>query len=403
MADASVLGLTYILLQEEEEEELLLAKLKKIEKPHPLYLSRCEEGFQNILIQRHFLKDDSMFRKFFRLNRVQFDYILSCIENGLNRKSCNKVKQPISPAEKLGLTLRYLATGESFASLSFAFRISASYISRIVKEVLGLCSARLPAQFMPTPTTEDLISLSKDFEDLWNFPNCISALDGKHVRIRCPASSGSQFFNYKEFFSIVLLAFVDANYKFVMVDIGSYGREGDSGILEKSNLGQLIRNEQFYPPPRTVGTTELPYVVVADEAFKLSKHLMKPFTRPEARARRVSENSFALLSQVFRVFYTPISVNPAVTDKLIMTACCLHNMLRDAYLEDNAQRYFELSNTEPTQNLIPLRAGGGFANLEGFDIRHRFCDYFNSKSGSVYWQMTQVNKTDETSKKRKAY
>lgn len=106
MADTAVLSLTYILLQEEEEEEILLAKLQKNEKPHPLYLSRCEEGFQNILIQRHLLQDDSMFRKFFRLNRVQFDYILSLIESGLHRNSCNKVKQPISPAEKLGLTLR---------------------------------------------------------------------------------------------------------------------------------------------------------------------------------------------------------------------------------------------------------------------------------------------------------
>lgn len=106
MADASVLGLTYLLLQEEEEEEILLAKLKKNEKSHQLYLSRCEEGFQKILINRHLLQDDSMFRKFFRLNRVQFDYILSCIESELKRKSCNKVKQPISPAEKLGLTLR---------------------------------------------------------------------------------------------------------------------------------------------------------------------------------------------------------------------------------------------------------------------------------------------------------
>ncbi|XP_046684147.1 protein ANTAGONIST OF LIKE HETEROCHROMATIN PROTEIN 1-like [Homalodisca vitripennis] len=388
MADASVLGLAYILLQEEEEEEILLVKFKKNENPHPLYLSRCQEGFQKILIQRHLLQDDSMFRKFFRLNRVQFDYILSF--------------------------------GESFASLSFAFRIPASYISCIIKEVLEVCSARLPAEFMPTPTTQDLLLLSKAFEELWNFPNCILAVDGKHVRISCPASSGSQFFNYKEYFSIVLLAFVDANYKFVMVDIGSYGREGDSGILEKSNLGGLIRNEQFYPPPRTVGTKELPYVIVGDEAFKLSMHLMKPFTRPEARtnkrkavfnyrlsrARRVSENSFALLSQVFRVFYTPIAVNPGVTDKLILTACCLHNMLRDAYLEENGQCYFELSNSEPlpSQNMIPLRAGGGFGNLEGFDIRDRFCDYFNSKSGSVHWQMTHVNKTDEQLKrKRKPY
>ncbi|KAG8275262.1 hypothetical protein J6590_090045 [Homalodisca vitripennis] len=115
MADASVLGLAYILLQEEEEEEILLVKFKKNENPHPLYLSRCQEGFQKNLIQRHLLQDDSMFRKFFRLNRVQFDYILSCIESGLIRKSCNKVKQPISPAEKLGLTLRV----KSYSSSSF--------------------------------------------------------------------------------------------------------------------------------------------------------------------------------------------------------------------------------------------------------------------------------------------
>lgn len=208
----------------------------------------------------------------------------------------------------------------------------------------------------------------------------------------------------------MLLAFVDANYKFVMVDIGSYGREGDSGILEKSNLGQLIKNEEFYPTPRQVGEHLLPYVVVGDEAFKLSIHLMKPFPRHEgradskkaifnyrlSRARRVSENSFALLSQVFRIFYTPFAVNPAVTDCLIMTAGCLHNMLRDAFLEENGQCYFEVSNSEPlpTQNLISVRASGGFANVKGFDVKEAFCDYFHSDSGSVNWQMKQVSKTD---------
>lgn len=76
-------------------------------------------------------------------------------------------------------------------------------------------------------------------------------------------------------------------------------------------------------------------------------------------------------------------------------------MLRDAYLEENGQCYFELSNTEPlpTQNLITLRAGVRFSNLEGFNIRDRFYEYFNSKSRFVHWQMTQVNKTGETLKK----
>lgn len=175
------------------------------------------------------------------------------------------------------MCFRFLATGESYASLSFAFRISPSYISRIVKQVLKLCGENLPDVLMPTPKKEHLIAKAKEFEEKWNFPNCIAAVDGKHVRIFCPGKSGSQFFNYKDFFSVVLLAFVDANYKFFMVDIGSYGKEGDSGIIQKSNIGKLIKNEEFYPPLRQVQENlVLPYVIVGDEAFKLSKHIINP-------------------------------------------------------------------------------------------------------------------------------
>lgn len=78
-------------------------------------------------------------------------------------------------------------------------------------------------------------------------------------------------------------------------------------------------------------------------------------------------------------------------------------MLREAYLEEADRSYFEFSNTIllPTENLIPLRLGGGIGNLQEFEIRDRFCDYFNSKSRSVHWQMTQVNKTDQKLKKKR--
>jgi hypothetical protein len=74
---------------------------------------------------------------------------------------------------------------------------------------------------------------------LWNFPNCIGAIGGKHVKVQAPPNSDSKFFNYKHSFSVVLLALVNVLYTFTVVDIGSYGRNSDGGILHIPNVGNI--------------------------------------------------------------------------------------------------------------------------------------------------------------------
>ena len=66
---------------------------------------------------------------------------------------------------------------------------------------------------MPYPMTPETWSEVADkFGQIWNFHNCIGAIDGKHIAIKCPDNSGLYYFNYKGFHSIILLALVDATY-----------------------------------------------------------------------------------------------------------------------------------------------------------------------------------------------
>jgi DnaJ-class molecular chaperone len=107
-----------------------------------------------------------------------------------------------------------------------------------------------------------------EFETQWNFPNCVGEIGGKHVRTRCPQSSGSQFHNYKSIFSVHLQAIVDAKYKFMTVDVGAYGRQSDSGVFTESSVFRHLEAGSFnLPPPRKIPRTNitLPYVLVGDQ------------------------------------------------------------------------------------------------------------------------------------------
>lgn len=100
---------------------------------------------------------------------------------------------------------------------------------------------------IPSPTEDQLRQISRQFFSKWNFLNCVGAIDGKYIRIKAPKRSGSLYLNYKEYYSIILLAVVDADCKFTAVDISSYGREGDAGIYLKSKIGKMIKNNSPAP------------------------------------------------------------------------------------------------------------------------------------------------------------
>lgn len=108
-------------------------------------------------------------------------------------------------------------------------------------EVCRAIVAEYKDEVFKTPTNPaEWNNVADEFEERWNLPHCCGALDGKHVRMKQPLGSGTLFYNYKGFFSIVLLAVVDAKYKFLWADVGANGSSSDCGVYNRSALGFLI-------------------------------------------------------------------------------------------------------------------------------------------------------------------
>ena len=143
----------------------------------------------------------------------------------------------------------FLATGDSFWTLHTRFRRGAATIASIVYEVCDSIYQVLQPIYMSPPSEEDWKQIEHRFNTKWNFPNCLGALDRKHIMMRAPPNSNSLFYNYKGFFSIVLMALVDVDYRFIFIDVGNYESNGDSGIFKNSALGEAFAAKMLDVPP----------------------------------------------------------------------------------------------------------------------------------------------------------
>ena len=98
---------------------------------------------------------------------------------------------------------------------------------------------------------EDWKKIKQRFRNRWDVLHAVGALDEKHIAIKKPKKSGSEYFNYKGYFS---LALVDADYKFLWVNVGASGSSSDAQIFNLSKLQRRIENGTLeLPPPEPLG------------------------------------------------------------------------------------------------------------------------------------------------------
>ena len=257
--------------------------------------------------------------------------------------------------------------------------------------------------------------VAQQFERRWQMVHCLGAVDGKHIRIIQPPRSGSLYYNYKGYYSIVLLAIASADYEFLYVDVGAEGRASDGGTWRQCTFHDHLygpSNLLDLPPPQHVPGMQqrLPYFLVGDDAFRMTPHLLKPFpgarlTRKQeifnyrlSRCRRVVENTFGIMTTRFRVFRRAIEVSPGFVKDIVLACCVLHNFLRregtGTYLAQAA-----VDHELPDGDMVPgqwRQDGLGLDSLQRDSARNvgqqaknqrlALADYFLTPTGEIPWQ-----------------
>ena len=378
---------------------------------------RLSYGYFNNIVTELKMEDRAGFKNMFRMSVSDFERILQYIGEEISPTVKPNGAKPILPEERLAITLRYLATGETFSSLEYQFRVSVRAISYIVSGVCDAIAKIMVPVFIKTPSTEqEWLEVAKKFNERWNFPHALGAVDGKHIIIQKPLDGGSMYFNYKRSNSVVLLAIAGPDYECLYGDIGTNGRANDGGVWNTSGIAKRIENGDAHLPKDDKlhkNSVVMPYVFLGDDAFALKRYMMKPYPQQNltpdkriynyrhSRGRRISENLFGILANRWKIYHTKILLHPDKLNSLVLSTLALHNMLRASPESRNVYTPCSFTDSidsdgrivdgewrqEKNSVLIPLqqRSSGNNPSLSAKQTRDNFKDYFVSE-GAVEWQ-----------------
>lgn len=375
-----------------------------------------EYGHYDNLMQELSRECPELYKNFTRIDCQLFDEVVERVTPLIQKKQTFWHK-PIPPGLHVAITLRFLATGDSYRSLQYSSQVAHNTISHIVPDTCQAIIAVYKEKELRTPQSPgEWKQVALDFEEQWSLPHCVGAIDGKHIRLHNPSLGGTYYYNYKKYFSIVLLAIVDSAYKFLYVDVGATGSGSDGGVFAQTHLGELLnKRDAQLPTPEVLSNDPngppMEYFLVSDDAFPLSTYLMKPYplrglTRLEriydyrlSWGRRTVENAFGILANCFRVFHTSICLTSHHAEAVVLASCILHNILR----ERNPPRNEEDNEDPDTHQLIPGTwrqdppVGGNLPILTrntatrlAKQQREYLKNHFFSPEGAVAWQGNSI-------------
>lgn len=164
----------------------ILLKKRKYRSQWVRYIFTAErrflQGASDNLIEELKMFDREKYINYLRVAPEIFEELLDVLKPSIDKKKV--IRQPISSKTRLQIFLRYLATGNSMTSLSYEFRVGISTVDKVIQEVSEAVWLTLADKVFLHPSSEEWKNIAQGFEERWNIPNCLGAIDGRHMVIQ---------------------------------------------------------------------------------------------------------------------------------------------------------------------------------------------------------------------------
>uniref|UniRef100_A0A183F823 DDE Tnp4 domain-containing protein n=1 Tax=Heligmosomoides polygyrus TaxID=6339 RepID=A0A183F823_HELPZ len=229
----------------------------------------------------------------------------------------------------------------------------------------------------PPPSRATWRESAEQFRSIRKYPRGVGSMDGRHFRCFAPRCSGSSYYNYKGFFSLVLLAVVNGAYRILALDLG--GKGGESDPFLESSVG-------IFPAGGDLdGEGVVDYHILADGGFAQTTWMQRPFRQAEvcsdplkarfnecfSSARRIVESVFGIICARFRIFQRPLIGTEEHCKLLIAAALMSFVITIYMYINQLFQRYASMGGEVVREPFSRARA-----RFEAQAQRMRMVNYF---------------------------
>ncbi|ETN77527.1 hypothetical protein NECAME_03191 [Necator americanus] len=304
------------------------------------------------------------FLQYTRLYPEEFEQLFEHLGGRLHHASTHAA--PIGARQRLCIYLRFVGNGFNFTNLSEEFSCGKATVSAIVSEVMEAIIESETHNAFPPITRQYLEKVAEKTQELYDYPRAVGFLDGRHVAIKKPNGGIEEYLNYKNFQSIVLLAICDADYRFLLFDVGLPGNLGDASVFRSSSIFTFFNEcDDLFPETADLGSVgPVQYHILTDDGLGQGVRYIEPFpgrsadtgskqrfNKKHGCARRVIDIAFEMLQRRFAVLQKPLQLEPNRGGRLVTSLLILHNLV--AYKQDVAayvERY-----PAPTETLVGLQ------------------------------------------------